>query len=119
MGLLQSMGQAKPRAPRVFCPLVLSVFFSALLLGLLWGLPVRLILSAEIRSEVCRVELKVCVVWPQLAPTAPAPWSSLLSVQCSRSSFPVLAVRVFNLGGGGGVNRAPWLDPPLPKKGLN
>ena len=22
-------------------------------------------------------------------------------------------------GGGGGVDRAPWLDPPLPQKGLN
>ena len=33
---------------------------------------------------------------PQLAPTAPARRSSLLSVQCNRSLFSVLAVRVFN-----------------------
>ena len=33
---------------------------------------------------------------PQLAPTAPAPQSSLLSVQCNRSLFFVIAVRVFN-----------------------
>ena len=35
---------------------------------------------------------------PQLAPTAPTPRSSLLSVQCSRSLFSVLAVRVFDEG---------------------
>ena len=33
---------------------------------------------------------------PQLAPTAPAPWSSLLPVQCNGSLFFVIAVRVFN-----------------------
>ena len=42
-------GSARPlfRAPRGHelhvCPLVTSIFFSALLLGPLWGLPVRLI----------------------------------------------------------------------------
>ena len=33
---------------------------------------------------------------PQSAPTAPAPRSSLLSVQCNGSLFSALAVRVFN-----------------------
>ena len=40
----------QPRTPRLFYPLVPSIFFSALLLGPLWALSVRLISSAEIRN---------------------------------------------------------------------